>query len=117
MKWINKSFIFYIIIISFCQCAESPLKNKDRIRIFYPLAVLDVIVPITDCDMILNFPNITDTIINDKEFFSSLDSIISLLKPSKHPTDYIDFRMKCVIRYSNQTEKVICLGEKKRCCM
>ena len=113
MELICKLFVFWIMIISFCQCSDSSYKNKDRIRIFYPYAEMETPVPLVNCDMIFGQGDVlTDTIINDKEFINNLDSIINSLNVANDTTDYIDYRMKLVIRYSNQSEKVICLGDK-----
>ena len=111
MRWIRKSIVFWILIISFFQCSDSSYKNKDRIRIFYPIAEMETPVPLTNCDMIFRIEFLADTIINDKEFINNLDSIINSLSVANDTTDHINYRMKLVIRYSNQAEKVICLGD------
>lgn len=106
LEWINKVFI-YSIIISLCRCGKSSLNKKDRIRIFYLISKIETPYAIENCDMIFGIPVLTDTIITDKKFLDQLDPIINSLSPTTDDTDYLDFRMKCVIRYSDHTEKII----------
>lgn len=107
----GKIFFFILLLIfTFSNCVKQN-KKVESIRIFYLPETMLTPLALSNCDDIfLNYNLLKDTIITSKKDLNDIITNVNNLRISEDTVSYDDFRIRCTIKYFDNSKTIICLG-------